>query len=38
MMAPVNTMVGETLILRWLYFDWVDESDTYESEMNIVLD
>ena len=38
MIAPVNTMVGDTLILSWIYFDWVYESDTYEGKMKIVLD
>ncbi len=38
LIAPVKTMVGDTLILTWLYFDWVDESDFYEGEMKIVLD
>ena len=38
MIAPVKTMVGDTLILTWLYFDWVDESDSYEGEIKIVLD
>ena len=38
MIAPVNTMEGDTLILSWIYFDWVYESDTYEGEMKIVMD
>ena len=38
MIAPVETMVGDTLILSWIYFDWVYDSDTYEGEMNFVLE
>ena len=38
MIAPVNTMAGDTLILSWIYFDWAYESDTSEGEMKIVLD
>ena len=38
MIAPVETMVGDTLILSWIYFDWVYESDTYEGEMKFVLE
>jgi hypothetical protein len=38
MIAPVNRMAGDTLILSWIYFDWVYESDTYKGKMKIVLD
>ena len=38
MIAPVETMVGDTLILSWIYFDWVYDSDTYEGEMKFVLE
>ena len=38
MIAPVTTMVGDTLILSWIYFDWVYDSDTYAGEMKFVLE
>ena len=38
MIAPVETMVGDTLILSWIYFDWVYDSDTYAGEMKFVLE
>jgi len=38
MIAPVETMVGDTLILSWIYFDWVYVSDTYAGEMKFVLE
>ena len=38
MIAPVRTMIGDTLVLSWIYFDWVYESDTFHGEMKIVLD
>ena len=38
MIAPVKTMIGDTLVLTWIYFDWVYESDTFSGEMKIVLD
>jgi hypothetical protein len=38
MIAPVKTMVGDTLILSWIYFDLVEESDIFNSEMKIVLE
>ena len=38
MIAPVETMVGDTLILSWIYFDWIYDSDTYAGEMKFVLE
>ena len=38
MIAPVKTMIGDTLVLTWIYFDWVYESDTFSGEMKIVLE
>jgi hypothetical protein len=31
-------VVGDTLILSWIYFDWVYDSDTYAGEMKFVLE
>ena len=38
MIAPVQIMVGDTLILNYVYFDWVYESDTYSGEVRFVLE
>ena len=38
MIAPVQIMVGDTLILNYVYFDWVYESDNYSGEMRFVLE
>ena len=38
MIAPVQIMVGDTLILNYIYFDWVYESDNYSGEMRFVLE
>jgi len=31
-------MVGDTLILYYMYLDWVYESDNYSGEMRFVLE
>ena len=36
--APVQIMAGDTLILNYVYFDWIYESDTYSGEMRFVLE
>ena len=38
MIAPVQIMAGDTLILNYVYFDWIYESDTYSGEMRFVLE
>ena len=38
MIAPVKIMVGDTLILDYYYFDWINESDIYNGQMKFVLD
>ena len=38
MIAPVRIMVGDTLILDYYYFDWINESDIYNGQMKFVLD
>ena len=38
MIAPVKIMVGDTLILDYNYFDWINESDIYNGQMKFVLD
>ena len=38
MIAPVRSMVGDTLVLDYYYFDWIYESDLYHGQMKFVLD
>ena len=38
MIAPVRSMVGDTLVLDYYYFDWIYESDLYQGQMKFVLD
>ena len=38
MIAPVQIMAGDSLILNYVYFDWIYESDTYSGEMRFVLE
>ena len=33
MIAPVRSMVGDTLVLDYYYFDWIYESDLYQGQM-----
>ena len=38
MIAPVKSMIGDTLTLSWYFFDWITGDDGGNGEMNFVLE
>ena len=38
MIAPVQSMIGDTLILSWVYYDWIYGNYAGEGSISIILD
>ncbi len=38
MIAPVQSMIGDTLILSWVYYDWIYGNYAGEGNISIILD
>ena len=38
MIAPVQSMIGDTLILSWVYYDWIYGNYAGEGDISIILD
>ena len=38
MIAPVQSMIGDTLILSWVYYDWIYGNYSGEGNISIILD
>ena len=38
MIAPVKSMIGDTLVLRWVYYDWIYGSYAGNGSISIILD
>ena len=37
MIAPVQSMIGDTLVLNWVYYDWVNGNYAGDGEISIIL-
>ena len=38
MIAPVQSMIGDTLVLNWVYYDWIYGNYEGEGNISIILD
>ena len=38
MIAPVQSMIGDTLVLSWVYYDWIYGNYAGEGDISIILD